>query len=434
MAETPRLVRASRDLASRGGRTGWVAGWFAGRFPIFCAAVVGFTLSLSGGATTSAQSVAMLSPSKLPSSNAPSNSGRASESAGRPRSVGAPSVGAPSSSIGKLPPAEVTLARLEARRAPAATRPNVPLLLLSARAKRDQERAELDSRSLQKRRVDARYSMLALSEIPIPESLHEVTRAESRSPQLVPGVDQWADAHWLSSRSVESVDVDAFSADLGFYHQDLVAPNVEPLSVRERGLMRLARKLTFRNARKQMRARLKERLDEDPTYRFEDHQHDRDLVWTLGSGDDRNESQAYEEFRRGVLADDPEEVEREINLVEWGPIQIDDGGGLSIDIKRLFRRTEAAPTVELAAASEEKYEGVSLFSGRSYSLDTDFRFTPHVDELARGEFREFFGKIKTSVEIDFKDPILLDTYLSTELEAQFKTNGDVTVFLNFVLQ
>lgn len=320
----------------------------------------------------------------------------------------------------------VTLARLEARR-PAGVPPvSGPLILLAQQSELARSRPEVEHelRLRHQRRVAARYSVMSLMTIPVPESLHEVTLAERAVTPVLPG-----------ARDVSADPAGEPDAYAGFYHEDLVAQVDRPLSLRERGLRRLARRIAFRNARKYMRSQIKDEFETDPSYHFSDYQADRDAIWMIGREDSREDSEVFEEFRRGVLADDPDAVEAEINLVEWGPLQIDDQGGLSVNMRRLFRKSQAPPSVELSAAKEEEAtEGESLFTGRSYALDTDLRFTPHVSELAGGGIREFFGNIKASVECDFRDPILLDTYLSTELEAQFKTNGDVAIFLNFVLK
>ena len=82
---------------------------------------------------------------------------------------------------------------------------------------------------------------------------------------------------------------------------------------------------------------------------------------------------------------------------------------------------------------DDEPKGESLFSGKTFRIDTDVRFTPHLSEVLGGDTREFFGKVKAGVSIDFLDPLLHRRYLSTEIETWHKPNGDSAVFMNFVI-
>ncbi|MFN0060588.1 MAG: hypothetical protein ACKVX7_19200 [Planctomycetota bacterium] len=221
----------------------------------------------------------------------------------------------------------------------------------------------------------------------------------------------------------------------GFFHRDLTT-RVEPqVSSRGQAMNRLARRVGFRHARSIFRSDLKDRYEADPSFRYSEYEKRNEEIWQLGRG---NENQAererdalYEQLRSGVHEGKPRELERNIALIEWGPFSLDDRGGLAVRPNRLFDRDGFATDIEIDP--EAKPPGRSLMNGRTYRLDSDFKFTPHVGDLITGDMREFFGKLRGSVRVDFYNPMLQRPYLGAELEASLKPDGQSIVMFNIIL-
>jgi len=324
----------------------------------------------------------------------------------------------------------------------AASATSLPLILYSVETNDLRRRAETISTSAieQARRIAARYSIMNLESIPLPSSdpaIHGVPVTRNS--------DLRSDSRRIVRPAQDGREVDYGRTDLwnddevsdlerhGFYHDDLVGPIVRPLTPREQGLLRLSRRVASRQARKFFREDLKDRREIDPTLSFNQYQTERDTIWQLGRGRVISTTKKRSaEFRSDVL-DDEKELEQ-VDLIDWGPLRVDDSGSLGIDPKRLFRRSH--PDLELApenAEESDEPQGESLFSGNIYRVDVDFRFTPHFSEMNGGDVREFFGKVKAGVSVDFLDPLLHRRYLSTEIETWHKPDGDSAVLMNFVI-
>ncbi|MEM7262720.1 MAG: hypothetical protein AAF488_12075 [Planctomycetota bacterium] len=345
-------------------------------------------------------------------------------------------------------PAPGEVASIDRRSIPARAQRGLPLVLYSAENELLEQRARSKPNRQRDhaRRVAARYSIMALESVPRPTEPSRYGGASAAELAPAPGlIDQPAEfgmeaGPQLELRGInggcrpEWGDCDSVSSTDGFFHGDMVGPVVRPLTPREMGMRRLVRKLGYRQARKLLRDELTERFESDPSFRWSDYQYERDQIWFLGRSENVSTSveENVAEFRSGVL-DDETELEEEIVLLDWGPFQVDDQGSLGIDVKKILRRSR--PDLELAPEEEATDEpaGQSLFAGRTYRVDSDFRFTPHFGDLTSGRGRDFFGKVKAGVSVDFFDPLIKRKYLSTEIETWHKPNGESAVFMNFVI-
>ncbi len=343
----------------------------------------------------------------------------------------------------ELAKSETELAAID-RRGTTSARVSLPLILYSAEnlALRETANSVAHSWVDHARRVAARYSIMNLETLPLPSSevVGDQPRVESGDlrvdsrrvvPPSEPELEGWdAKYGWRRLWSGEDVLDEHCS---GFFHRDLVGPIIRPLTPREQGIRRLARKVGYRQTRKVLRTDLQDRHQIDPTFTFDMYRAERDVIWQLGRGPAFSTTKKRTaEFRSDVLGDE-QELER-VDLIDWGPLRVDDSGSLAIDLKRVFRRTR--PDLEIAppeTSETDEPQGESLFSGKIYRIDTDVRFTPHFSELVGGDGRQFFGKVKAGVSVDFFDSLLHRRTFSTEIEAWQKPNGDSAVFMNLVI-
>ena len=230
------------------------------------------------------------------------------------------------------------------------------------------------------------------------------------------------------------------AVDGGFFHRDLIrrpTPNVDPQVL---ALQRLGRKVGFRHLRRLFRSDLNDQFESDSTLDFFEYLRRREQIARLGRGSIEAEEVETESFvgsaRASVLSNQRNRVERDIDLLQWGPLRVNDRGSLRFGFEKV-RARQSTPVVQFARDEEQEKKqrprGTSLFSD-AYDIDSDLRFRPKVGALVKGEgFAEFLGTISATVEIDFMTEILSQRYMSTEFEISYDVDEEVAFFVNFVI-
>lgn len=218
---------------------------------------------------------------------------------------------------------------------------------------------------------------------------------------------------------------------------NLVRRPAVPIDPKVAGASRLARKLAWRQVRRFFRSDLRDRYKSDFTMDYYAYLSERDDIGRLGrdSGGLVGEDFELQKARQSVLrSTDDHNVERDITLVDWGPIQLNDSGQLRVDVSKL-RREPAAQNLTIAPDLDpDQPAGESLFRGRLVRLNTDVKLRPDVSALIEGDgYRAVLGEVGASVKVDFFSAILQQRYMTAELETSIDEDGDTGLFVNFTL-
>ena len=227
----------------------------------------------------------------------------------------------------------------------------------------------------------------------------------------------------------------------GFFHTDLIAELEPPRNRHMEVFQRLATKVAFRHLRRLFRAELKDRFQDDPSFDYYDYLEQRREIGRLGRPDMTTQDVSIEEIlesARSDAHDDEDTFERDIPLLDWGPLQLSDRGQLKLGYNRLAS-DQTSSRVKLAL--EENEEGAPppptsrslLFGRRTWRFDADLKFRPDVRELGRGGYRELLGKVKATAEIDFYTAMLQRKYMSTEFEISVDEENRASFFVNLVI-
>ncbi|MFQ5653594.1 MAG: hypothetical protein ACE5GW_02550 [Planctomycetota bacterium] len=281
-------------------------------------------------------------------------------------------------------------------------------------------------------------STIALASIPLPVEDLELApqRRLLKPPEFLRG-SPGEGLEDLELSETSPLEIEGEGDGPGFLlHRDLLEGPAQKRNPRLHALTKLASRIVFRHLRHQGRSELRKQYQEDPSFRFSEYIRRREEIARLGRGDRDPQTfglvERVEEIRKEVLGEEADEVEPSYDLLRWGPLRIDDGGGLGFDVSWL--RGGSSRDFELEVAAEEQSTGDSLFSGERCRFGSDLRFHPDLSSLSQGESgRDAFGKVSAALSVDFLTPILERRYLTTELEGSFNPDGSVGVFFNIIL-
>lgn len=272
-----------------------------------------------------------------------------------------------------------------------------------------------------------RRSGVAMNAIPCPHHDRMIEEPATALPVARPTGQTWL--HWLGIDDMWDAPARGDAA-----RSYIPSPTV-PHDQRFAAVGRLANHYGFRQLRKMFRSQLRDRVSQDPTFRYYDYLEERDAISTLGRSNGRDGSLAVAEARRSVLADSDSEdaAEQDLAVLSWGPLQVDDRGRLQVELQKLREDPPSSvDELEIAPEESEKPLGDSLFRGRSYRVNTAVKFRPRVDRYDEG-FREILGEVGGRVEVDFFTPILERRFLGTEFEATVDEEGRTAFFVTFKL-
>lgn len=200
---------------------------------------------------------------------------------------------------------------------------------------------------------------------------------------------------------------------------------------------RLARKLAWRQVRRFFRSELRDRYKHDFTMDYYGYLAERDDIGRLGRDHAGLTGEDFElqKTRQSVLGSaDEVNVEPEIALLDWGPLQLNDSGQLRVDVNKLRAEPSAQALTIAPETDPDAPLGESLFHDRLLRLNTDIKLRPDLGALVGGEgYRAVLGEIGAAVKVDFFSAILEKRYLSAEIETSLDEDGDAGLFVSFTL-
>jgi hypothetical protein len=207
-----------------------------------------------------------------------------------------------------------------------------------------------------------------------------------------------------------------------------------------RGIKNLAEKEFFRQLRRLLKREWRSQLRDDPNINFGLYESRLLAINSIGrevESEDYYSSQVRQAaFRRG------RDGEKEIPVAQWGPIMVLDSGGLNVDasvVRRLFsNETEAESKTRLdrvQVGPEPAVVRQPLLSGKSYKLNTGFRFDFNpFRAVAHKDALDVVNSYGTTLDVVWLTDILRRERFITEVEAQYRRDGELVVFFNFVMK
>ena len=226
-------------------------------------------------------------------------------------------------------------------------------------------------------------------------------------------------------------------APSGAVHDDLFRPRPEPVDPRRRALYALGRKMVHREMRRFFRREAKDQFTADHSRSYFEYLERRALIGQLGRGgraEDLVIEERATELRNEVLDASIENPERDLALLQWGPLVLDDRGGVNIDVSDLKERDREEYSFEIAPVETRPggYGESVLFPDERYRVRSNLKLNPDVREIGR-DWNAALGKLTASVEIDWRAPVLEDPAFSAELGGSLDADGRYGLYLNFVI-
>ena len=224
---------------------------------------------------------------------------------------------------------------------------------------------------------------------------------------------------------------------VGDAHGDLFRVRPEPEDPRRQALYALGKKIFHRELRRYFRRDLKDQFRADPSLPLEDYQERRSMIGQLGRGgtaEDLVIEERVTELRNEFLDDSLENPERDLPILQWGPLVLDDRGGVNVDIFGLKRRRHDPFNWEIAPEEQRRggYGESILFPEQRMSVRSNLKLRPDLREL-RDDWEKSFGKLSASVEVDWNAPVLKDRAFSAELGGSIDADGRTGLYLNFII-
>lgn len=285
-----------------------------------------------------------------------------------------------------------------------------------------------------KRSLTSRGPAMALRVIPTPPERNDIETPERVTRTRVESTD----CPWRNGSRFKGLDERSREGRCGFFHRDLTGPERLQMPRRIKALARLVHRLGTREVRYHLRSNLRDELEDDPSLDYGDYMRRKQEIGRWGreglSNQDISAEAHLESSRNSVLGGDPVIEERDIPLVDWGPLRITDRGSVGVGMGRLARNQAASREVQLAPEEDAEPKGRSLFQKDTYSIDTDLKLRPSLSAVVSGEgYREALGKVAATIEIDFMNEILHKRYMTTEFELAIDTDNRASFFVNFVI-
>jgi len=225
----------------------------------------------------------------------------------------------------------------------------------------------------------------------------------------------------------------------GACHDDYFRMRPHAVDPRRAALFALAENYFYRELRRYFRSDLKDRFRDDPSMSQDHYQAHRDLIGQLGRGgrpEDLIIEEQTTELRNEYLDASAQDPEREFPVLQWGPIVLDDRGGMNLDVTRLSDERPLDRHDFSLAPGEDPYgqrQGESvLFPDDRYRVKSKVKVNPDLREIGR-DWEQALGKLSASVQIDWRAPVLEKRSFSTEIGGSIDADGRYGLYLNLVI-
>ena len=228
----------------------------------------------------------------------------------------------------------------------------------------------------------------------------------------------------------------------GEIHRDLFETRPEPIDLQLQALNALGEKFAYRELRRYFRRSLRDQFEADPSMGVEDYLDRRSTIGQIGRhgrAEDVVIDERVTELRNEFLDASAENPERDVPILQWGPLIRDDRGGLSVDVFDLEADSDHPRFDQLALAPDRDwgvlgsgYGESLLFPEEPVQFRSNLKLNPDLREVGR-DWNSAIGKISASVEIDWRAEVLGARTYSAELGGSIDGDGRYGVFVNFVI-
>jgi hypothetical protein len=228
-------------------------------------------------------------------------------------------------------------------------------------------------------------------------------------------------------------------------YQPIFNNSPRPPSARNRAFWNLVEKESYRQLRRYLKKQWRNQFQDSPSMIYEFYQSRLTQINHIGKNEEEldlyNTDYYSNQFRNDILDQENLEGERELYLVEWGPLRLNDRGSVHFDLKALFESpssTESGLGGFKLFSSETTKSGSkegALFNGRHYKWHTNFHL--NYNPMAAIRDNDPLKGIRSygaSVEVDFLSDILKRQLFSTEFEVDVRKDGEVVFFVNWVFK
>lgn len=225
-----------------------------------------------------------------------------------------------------------------------------------------------------------------------------------------------------------------------------IDPSPRPPAATQRPFRQLLDKEIHRQVRRFVKRRWRDQFKADLSMRHSFYRSRVALINQIGRQegdfDPFNVDQFYNETRNDALNRPGLEGERELMLVEWGPLQLDDHGSFSFNPRAIFDfGSDGTSFFDGPKCSTEtikpapKNDNQALFRGKFYRLRTKVKlnFNPF-RAIRSGDYQDTISSYGGVVEVDFLSDILKRELFATEFEGELKQDGRWGAFFNLVFQ
>ncbi|MBI4583124.1 MAG: hypothetical protein HY717_03775 [Planctomycetes bacterium] len=207
---------------------------------------------------------------------------------------------------------------------------------------------------------------------------------------------------------------------------------------RHQAVWNLLEKEAYRQLRRFLKREWRHQFEANPSMTNEFYESRLAQINNIGKEADEidlyNTDYYSNQFRNAALDMAELEGERELNLVEWGPLRINDHGSINFDLKAWYD-PEPNQDQGLKFASSNGTKDAALFKGRHYHLHTSFRL--NYDPLRAWQKSDLLEGVRSyggALEIDFLSDILKKQLFTTEVEASVRSDGEMVFFVNWVFK
>ena len=226
------------------------------------------------------------------------------------------------------------------------------------------------------------------------------------------------------------------------------APDQEPLlggakpeaRARHEVLKGLFNRQFFRHTRRLLKKYWRRQFKESTSMRQEFYDERLAQINNIGrvpeDFDDFNADYYLNRVRDDVFADN-QEGEREMALVEFGPLRINDEGSVDFDLPGLLglgSKDSLQLSFDPEAQEKRELAARALYSGDHIKFKPGFRLKVDPFRAVNGTYEDILRSYGGSISVEFYSDILRRKLFETELEGKFRQDGDFALFFNVVVR
>jgi hypothetical protein len=201
-----------------------------------------------------------------------------------------------------------------------------------------------------------------------------------------------------------------------------------------RKVKKIATERMFREIRRHLRRYWKSQFREHPSLDYSEYE--ARLIQINNIGKDPSEHDYFNveyttnELKQEFLRKDRTDAERDLPLLTWGPVTVNDSGSVKLDVGTVVNGDEEDISLDVGGMERRK----PIVGNKSYEIDTSFitDINPFRG-YTRGNSLAMVRRLGVEVKVDWLTDVLSRRVVSAELECTADLQGEYGVFANFVI-